>query len=144
MKNLYILLIVLVFYACEIKNKDIDSAPLSTVIKFISSESFIDTVEVRKYIDIDKVYSKYIDKENPTADQVWKNKIKFLSNLDNDRKFTSHFKFYNYTISENDSSNTSKIIFTSKKKNDAIKAIEYSLMLDVDKKWRIVDIVYKK
>lgn len=125
------------------KNKDIDTAPLSTVIKFISSESFIDTVETQKYIDIEKVYSKYIDKENPTAYKVWQNRIRFLSNLENDRKFTSHFKFYNYIISENDSLNTSKIIFTSKKKNETVKAIEYSLIYK-DEKWKIVNIEFKK
>ncbi|OYU79340.1 MAG: hypothetical protein CFE23_14640 [Flavobacterium sp. BFFFF1] len=145
MKKICLALIILQFYSCEMSKKiNVDSTPLSTVVKFISSESFIDTVEAKKYIDIEKVYSKYIDNENASAQKVWENRIAFLSNLSNDKKFTPHFKFYNYTISEQNSKKISKITFTSKRPNEGIKAIEYSLALDAGENWKIIDIEYRK
>ena len=78
------------------KQESLNSTPFAVVVKYISAVNFVDTLEARKYINISKVYSKYIDKETPTANKVWENQILFNQSLNNDKKFTNHFKFYNY------------------------------------------------
>jgi hypothetical protein len=132
------------FFQMHINNGNTDNSPLVTVIKFISAESFNDTLEAKKYINIEKVYGKYIDKQDSTAELVWKNKLTFATNLSKDKKFTNHFKFHDYIFKEVVKSRKAKVILSSKDINDSIKAIEYFLELRKDDNWEIVDIQYIK
>jgi hypothetical protein len=125
------------------KQESVNSTPFAVVVKYISAENFVDTLEARKYINISKVYSKYIDKENPTANKVWENQILFNQSLNNDKKFTNHFKFYNYDFEEVIKNKDAKVIFFSKKESAKIKSIEYSLELTDKNQWSITDIEYK-
>lgn len=125
------------------KQESVNSTPFAVVVKYISAENFVDTLEAKRYININKVYSKYIDKENPTANKVWRNQILFNQGLNNDKKFTNHFKFSNYDFEEVIKDKNAKVIFVSKKKNAKIKSIEYSLELTDKNQWSITDIEYK-
>lgn len=139
------LILILILSSCQMKKQEsVNSTPITIVIKYISAENFVDTLEAKKYIDINKVYSKYVDKENPTANIVWKNQILFNKGLNNDKKFTNHFKFYNYDFEEVIKDKNAIVIFVSKKKSSKIKRIEYSLELTDKNQWSIINIEYKK
>lgn len=144
MKIIYLSLFF-AFCSCNINsNKNVVIiSPLETVVKFISAESFLDTIEAKQYIDIDKVYGKYAD-NNLSAQKVWEDKLTFNYNLGKDKKHTNHFKFYKYDFEEIIKGNESKIIFISKNKEASIKKIEYSLIFDNQKKWKIIGINCKK
>jgi hypothetical protein len=145
MKFKHLLPLLLLSISCQKKlEKEIDSSPFSSVVKYISAESFADTIEAKKYINIAKTFTKYVDKENPTAYKVWENQILFNNNLSEDKKYTNHFKFYNYNIKEAINGKNAKVTFTSKNSRAKIKAIEYSLELINGTKWSIINIEYKK
>jgi hypothetical protein len=125
------------------KQENINTTPFAIVVKYITAESFLDTSETKKYIDIDKVYIKYIDKQNPTPNKVWESQIMFNQSLNSDKKLTNFFKFHKYDMQEIIKNNAAKVIFTSKIKHSKIKSIIYSLELTSENKWIIVDIDYK-
>jgi tRNA A37 methylthiotransferase MiaB len=138
-------LILLIICSCQKeKNKDINKSPFGIVVKFITAESFMDTIEAKKYINIERVYSKFIDKENTTAQKVWESKLMFSYNLSRDKKFTNHFGFYEYEFEETMNNDKSSILFTDKNKKASIESIEYLLELDSSGNWIIVDIIPKK
>lgn len=145
MKASLILLAVFTLFSCQVENKrGIDGSPLAVVVKFISAESFRDTIEAKKHLNLDKVYSKFIDNENKTANEVWKSKLRFEYALSNDNKFTNHFNFSKYTFNEVIENNKSRVVFISKNKEDSMESIEYSLELNESNNWVIVDILPKK
>ncbi len=143
-KNLLIVVIIFAFFSCQKEKKcNVGLSPFGVVVKFISSESTLDTIEAKKYIDIEKVYKKYVDNKNLTSYQVWKNKLEFTNNLSKDKKFTNQFKFHNYEFSEVIKNKKASVTFSSKNINSNIKLINYFLELQ-DDKWIIVDITYTK
>lgn len=128
----------------EIKEtRDVNRSPLVIVVKFITAESFLDTIEAKKYIDIESVYGRFIDKENSSAFKAWESKLMFGHNLSKDKKFTNHFDFYNYDFNEAIDNDKASVLFTSNDKGSSIESIEYVLKLNSGK-WRIVDIKPKK
>lgn len=104
----------------------------------------MDTTEAKKYINLERVYNKYIDKENTSSQKVWEGKLMFSYNLSRDKKFTNHFGFYEYEFKETINNSKSSILFTDKNKKAGIESIEYLLELDGLGNWIIVDIIPKK
>ncbi len=142
-KSIFILLLIVV--SCNKKeSKEIDKSPFGVVVKFITAESLMDTIQAKKYIDIERVYKKYIDEENTTAQNVWESKLLFSYNLSLDNKFTNYFPFHEYDFKEIRNNNKSSILFTDKNVKASIESIEYLLELDENENWIIVDILPKK
>lgn len=51
-KNLLIVVIIFAFFSCQKEKKcNVGLSPFGVVVKFISSESTLDTIEAKKYID---------------------------------------------------------------------------------------------
>lgn len=144
MRNLkFILLASLIILSCNNsninKNNSLDmESPLSSVIKLISAESTGSIDEARKYIDIERVYSKYTN-DTLDVENIWKEQIEFKSSKDASSKFTNHFKYYNYKIVEEINSSQAVVSFIAINKKSNTREIIYSL----EKRnniWKVIDI----
>ena len=140
MKSIMFGIIFLTLISCNSKMSQIES-PLATVIKLISAESLANFDEAKIYIDVEKVYANNID--TLSAEQAWKNEVLLLYNIGKDKKFTNIFKYYNYTIKEEQKGENAEVIFESIHTEESISKIIYSLIRKT-KKWVIVRIEYKK
>ena len=54
----------------------------------------------KKYINVQKVYKSFVIKDSITAEEVWRNKIKFEYSLGNSKLFTNIFLYHKYHIKE--------------------------------------------
>ena len=136
------LMIIGVFLLVSCNTKPAMESPLVTVIKLNSAESLLDFEEARKYLDVEKVYSK--NKEaNVSAEQAWKEYIRFGYNLGQDNKFTNAFKYHNYNIKESQSGNKGKVVFEALNSKSKIREIIYHLE-SIEGRWKVVDIEYVK
>jgi len=141
-----IVILLLVILACgkaTVDNSLIMESPLSSVVKLISAESLGNIDEAKKYINIERVYSKHIN-DTLNAESLWREQVKFKSTENNSSKFTNQFKYYNYEISETISSPMkAKVSFIPFNKDSSTKEINYSLEKENDV-WKVIDIEYIK
>lgn len=144
MKKIYLIFIILCI-SCDKEKVNIDNTPFTTVVKFIAAESFNDTLEAEKYIDVERTYKNYIDKESDIDNgrEAWIEKLSFNQSLNDGNKFHNCFKFYNYKWEQIINNDAAKVIFISKDSRARIKRIEYSLEIQ-NSKWRIVGLKYIK
>ncbi len=140
-KKIFFNLVLMVSVSCNRTMPLQIESPLATVIKLISSESFADFEEGKKYIDLTKVYSNNIDSLSP--EQAWKNQVLFFYNIGKDKRFTNNFKYYNYSIREEQRGENAEVIFESIHPEDSISKILYSLTL-YGETWVVVRIEYIK
>ena len=138
-KYILFLSIFLTFMSC---NKNEDESLLAIVIKLNSAESLGNFNEATKYIDIDKVYSKYV-KDGKSANEIWREYVMFTYNLSQDNKFTNTFKYYQYSIRENQNGNTGVVTFESINPKAKIKKLIYKLTR-IGNNWKVTDIEYIK
>ena len=114
---------------------------MTTVIKLQSAEALMNFDEAEKYINVEKVYSKYSESNNPKEE--WKKMLTFLYNIGGTNKFTNQFKYFNYDIEEVVNRSVATVNFRSKNTNATIKQITYTLSEVDDGKWKITAIHYK-
>jgi hypothetical protein len=114
-------------------------SPLAIVVKLISAESFADFTEASKYIDVQEVYAN--DRDSLTAIQAWKKEILFYYGLNQDKKFTNAFKYYNYNIKEKQGSEYAEISFEAKNSGSNVQKITYTLKNNKGQ-WIVVKIDY--
>ncbi|WP_298144496.1 hypothetical protein [Flavobacterium sp.] len=144
MKSINLIWAVLFLFSCDNKKIEcIDASPFGNVLKYISAQNIGDTIEAKKYIDISKVYRRFIDSSNSSANELWKNDLLFFSQIGKDKKFTN-FKYFDYHFFQSVKSNKAKVTFVALKKDAKIQQIEYSLALLDEKRWIIVGIEFKK
>lgn len=123
------------------KRKD---SPLHVVIKLLSAESVGNFEEAKKYIDIEKVFSKDPSYNNRNADSIWSEYKEYIQSMgsltDRSGKFTNCFLYYQYDISEYGRGDQ---FFVEFRQNDrfARKRILYTLQY-VDKKLKVVNIAH--
>lgn len=145
MKFKYLIPLLVLFSCQNHENKEIiPPSPLVVVIKYISAENCGDTIEAKKYIDIEKTFHSYIDSQNVNAHAVWINQMVFLNNLGNDKKYTNNFKFHNYEFVQEIKDRKAKITFVAKKQKAKIQSIEYTLEFTKEGIWIIDNIALKK
>lgn len=96
-----------------------------SLIKLNATDDMLDFEEARKYQDVEKIYGKYVDKDNPTADDAWKNEITFFHDLAKDKKFTNQFKYFDYDLSERINGSKAEVVFKSKDPRENIQSITY-------------------
>lgn len=142
MKNTISFFVLCTITMMSCSRNNIVNSPFLTVLNYISAASFNDTTEAERYIDIEKVFTPYIDDHNVTARQAWINLLKFQYSLGKDKKFINQFPFYKYSVTELINGNTARIIFISKE--DEMKKIEYELLFSESKKWKIISIKYNR
>jgi hypothetical protein len=140
-KRIFFGFVLMVLVSCNSKMPPQMESPLATVIKLISAESFADFEEGKKYIDVEKVYPKNIDSLSP--EQAWRNQVLFFYNIGKDKKFTNNFKYFNYTIREEEKGENAEVIFESIRPEESISKILYALAR-YDKQWMVVRIDYTK
>lgn len=141
MKTQLIIASIFLLVSCNTKT-DMES-PLVTVIKLNSAESLADFEEARKYIDVEKVYTKNIQ-GNKSPEQAWKEYVQFSYDLGQDKKFTNAFKYYNYRITESQHQNKAEVTLDALSSSKAkIQRIVYHLELYEDR-WKVVDVEYLK
>lgn len=117
-------------------------SPLITVINLQSAESTGDFESAKKFIDVDKVYSK--QEESNTPEESWKQMVSFFNKLGEGNKFTSCFKYYKYNISEKiDKNNKAKVVFEALAKESQIRKITYNLTKR-NNDWIVIRIDYDK
>ena len=135
-------LVFLLFLSCSNHTGESNMSPLITVINLQSAESTGDFESAKKFIDVDKVYSK--QEESNTAEESWKQMVSFFNKLGEDNKFTSCFKYYKYNISEKiDNNNKAKVVFEALSKESQIKKITYNLTKK-NNDWIVIRIDYDK
>jgi hypothetical protein len=139
-KSILFSLASMALITCETKMPQIES-PLAIVTKLISAESLADFQEAKKYIDVEKVYSKY--KDTLSAEQAWKNEVLFFYNIGKDKKFTNIFRYYDYIIKEEYEGENAKVVFESIHPEQSVSKIIYTLTRH-DKTWEVVGIEYIK
>jgi len=99
MKLIISILGFILFTACERRNRQDSNieSPFSVVIKLQSAEALLQFDKAKKYIDIESVYSKYIEDSTKTAEDIWKDYLNFNYSISSSSpKFTNVFKYYNY------------------------------------------------
>src|SRR5690349_4716975 len=124
-RKLFYALLTISAMSCQNK-KELNDAPLIAVIKLHSSESLADFEEAKKYIDVDKAYSKFAN-DSLTAENAWRENVTFNQRLAQDQKFTNVFKYFNYNISQIVEPSKAEVIFEAKDQNAKLKKIIYYL-----------------
>jgi len=108
--NYYILcfsLAIMMSLSCTNKTKYAEG-PLSSIIKLFSAEEVKDFDEAIKYIDVNRVYAD-CKQENKTPIECWKERVNFAYNLGQTNKFTNHFKYHEYKITESVKEGNAKV-----------------------------------
>lgn len=141
MNKIIIFIFCLIFGSCTVKETNTEESPLSSVIKLISAESLNDVNEAKKYINIERAYSKYAD-DKLDAVSLWRQHLAFQSS-NNSIKHTNQFKYYQFNIQEKIDVSKALVSFTSKNREAKIKQIVYTLELS-DRKWLVIGIEYIK
>ncbi|MBG6130740.1 SepF-like predicted cell division protein (DUF552 family) [Aquimarina sp. EL_43] len=139
MKNLIVIFLLALHIGCNSQNKNMKETPLVSVIKLKSAEAVLNFEEAKKYIDLDKVFEK--SPELRDVEKQWKEMVTLFYNLGNDKKFTNHFKYFNYRISEVVKQSKAEVIFAKINKESQVKEIVYSLE-NREENWVVVDIEY--
>ena len=139
-RSLLFSLAIMALVSCNSKMSQMES-PLAIVIKLISAESFADFDEAKKYIDLEKVYSNHTD--TSSAEQAWRSQVLFFYNIGKDKKFTNHFRYYNYVITEEQKGENAEVTFESIHPEEGIYKIVYTLIRH-DNTWEVVKIEYIK
>ena len=132
--------ILMLFISCNHKTHQ-EESPLAIVIKLISAESFADIKEAKKYIDIEKVYANNVD--TLLAEETWRGQILFSYNISKDKRFTNHFKYYDYNIKETQDGKSANVVFEAKSPESIISAIVYTLT-QYNEAWKVCKIEYVK
>ena len=68
-----------------------NNSPFSIVVKLQSAENIMDFKASKKYINVQEVYKSFVIKDSITAEDVWRNKIKFEYSLGKSKLFTNNF-----------------------------------------------------
>ena len=134
---------IFVLLSCQNKKMQTLNSPLVSVIKLNTSEVAMNFEEAKKYQDINKIYSKYLDSNNTNPEDVWKGKITFSYNLAKDKKFTNQWEYFDYDITETIDGNNAEVILKSKKNDSNLQSITYKLTLE-KATWIVNEIEYKK
>ncbi|WP_411032227.1 hypothetical protein [Spongiimicrobium sp. 3-5] len=140
MKYLLIIFITILTLGCKRQTNMTKESPLISVIKLQAAESIMNLDEAEKYIDVEKVFEKYPDSNNPREE--WKEMLTFLYNIGNTKKFTNQFKYYNYTVVEEIGESTATVNFIALNTDANIKEIVYTLVI-VNDMWKVVGIDYR-
>jgi len=136
------LIILSLFLLIACNTKPNMESPLVTVIKLNSAESLANFEEARKYLDVEKVYSKSAE-GGKSPEQAWKEYVQFNYNLGQDKKFTNIFKYYDYEIKEELHQNKAEVTFEALSSKSKIQRIVYHLEM-YDDRWKVVDKEYLK
>lgn len=134
----FILIAYIIFFIISCKSNNlIKESPLACVIKLHSAEESLSFEIAKKYIDIEKVYEALVTK-NKTAEDIWKEYIRFNYSIGKSKKFTNKFLYHKFNIFEIIKKNEGieKFISTNGK-----KSIIYSLEI-INGKYKIVKIFY--
>ncbi len=118
-----------------------DDTPLITVIKLQSAERILNFEAAKRYIDINRVYSKHPESTSP--EKEWRTMLEFFYNIGQDNKFTNAFDYHAYRIQEEIKKNKAVVSFISENPKSGIKKIKYTLELQ-ENRWVVVDIKYVK
>lgn len=141
MKNLIIITLAFMTLGCKGQVDAKKESPLATVIKLQSAEALMNLDEAEKYIDVEKVYARYSESNNPKEE--WKKMLSFLYNIGGTNKFTNQFKYFNYDIEQVINESNATVSFISIDKDACIKQITYTLSEIDDGRWKIIAIEYK-
>lgn len=137
--------LLVVVISCEERGNSMpicNETPLASVVKLISAQSMGYVEVAKEYIDVKKVYSKHIG-DSIDYDKFFAEQVGFMSSTTDSRKFTNHFKYFNYRISEIQNGSTAKVEFRSKDREASLQGIIYDLE-NRDCEWIVVGIVYEK
>lgn len=147
MKNGALLLLFSIFVylvGCHVKNTAThpmpQESPLAIVIKLEDAEAFRGYESAKIYIDMERVYGAIARKEGITPDSIWKAMSNFRYNMGRTIKFTSHFKYHEYTILEKIKGQNAIVQFIS---NNSKKRITYELEI-INSNWKVVAIKYER
>lgn len=127
-------------FSCN-KTQEHKESPFIIVVKLLSAEQKLDYNEAQKYIDVDKVYSKYLGSKDP--EKEWKELLQFNYNLGKDPKFSNSIDFYKYDITENITKEDATVVLTEKDIEAPIKKIIYKLDF-LQNQWIVTSIDYIK
>lgn len=125
MRRFILISLIFLLVSCKEEHNDMEDTPIVTVVKLKSAESLMNFEEAKKYIDLQKVFE-----ENPESQDIekeWKEMLTFFYNIGNDKKFTNHFKYFDYSIKEDVEGDKAKVSFLPYNKEAQVKKTIYFL-----------------
>ena len=134
MRNLHIL--ILLCFSCASESVETDCA-VSTIVKFHSAELHSSLQDAQQYIDVNQVYSRVSNENNPM--EVWTASVDLKKKLEKmDGKFTGGVLYHQFLIEERIFGSTAEVAF---KDPQDLKVKKKYVLEKRRGKWIIIDIL---
>lgn len=142
MRRYIILIFLSALSACGKKVNVVSDSPLVVVIKLQSAESLEDFSTASKYIDTKVAYSAFAN-DTLSAEDAWRDIVRFNHALAQDKRFTNDFKYYQFDISEEIRMPKAQVSFRSNDVKAKLMKLTYDLEFR-DSVWIVVNVAFQR
>jgi predicted choloylglycine hydrolase len=107
------------FFKAKTSSEKKPESPLAIVVKLQSAEAFRDYSTAKKYLDVDKTYSKYAGVSKMSPEKVWRELVEFNYEMSRSMKgVINTYPYHHYHITEKNNQVNASVIFNPLTKGD--------------------------